>query len=352
MEENNQAFTSLSQLGEFKFIDHISKPFHQKNASSLKLIGDDSAQFSYHQNHGLVSTDMFVHGVHFDLDYFPLQHLGYKAVIATISDIYAMNAKPEQILISLALSSHFSVEMLDLFYSGVKAACDDYNVDLAGGDTTTISRGMIINGTALGQAEKEKVVYRKGAFENDLICVTGDLGAAYLGLQLLEREKQVFRSNPNIQPELKEENQYLYQRFLRPDCRDDVIKFFDKSGILPSSMMDISDGLSSELIHICTQSQVGAKIYEDKLPVHPSTVDVAKEFGMEPTTCALNGGEDYELLFTASPSYYEQLKEQTDISIIGHITPRNTAIELVSKGGNSYPLQAQGWEAFGSQSDL
>ena len=247
------AFTSLAEFGEFKLIEHLSQKFNQHNASSLKLIGDDCAQIYYPSGHSLVSTDMFVHGVHFDLDYFPLQHLGFKAVVASISDVLAMNGKPRQIFISLALSNHFSVEMLDLFYEGVAAACDEYNVDLAGGDLTTISRGMIINVTAMGEAEKDKVVYRNGAQENDLICVSGDLGAAYLGLQLLEREKKVFLSNPNIQPELKEENKYLYQRFLKPDGRDDIIKFFSENNIIPTAMIDLSDGLSSDLMHIAKQ---------------------------------------------------------------------------------------------------
>jgi len=350
MQQKNQSFTPLAELGEFKLIDRISKRFHQKNASSLKLIGDDSAQISYNKNHSLVSTDMFVHGVHFDLDYFPLQHLGFKTVVASISDILAMNAKPRQVFISLAMSSHFSVEMLDLFYDGVEAACEEYNLDLAGGDLSTINRGLIINVTAIGEADKERIVYRNGAEVNDLICVTGDLGAAYCGLQLLEREKKVYLSNPAIQPELKEENEYLYQRFLKPDGRDDVIKFLEEKGILPTSMMDISDGLSSEVMHLGSQSKKGMRIYEDKLPIHPSTSEVADELGIDPTTCALNGGEDYELLFTVSPAHFEVLSKHSEISIIGHVTSATERFEMVSRNENVHELRAQGWEAYGSES--
>ncbi|MGB0430413.1 MAG: thiamine-phosphate kinase [Bacteroidia bacterium] len=349
MEGTNPTFTPLAELGEFKLIELIKEKFKQRNASSLKLIGDDAAQVFFPNGHTLVSTDMFVHGVHFDLDYFPLQHLGYKTVVASISDIYAMNAKPRQITIALALSSHFSVEMLNLFYDGVAQACEDYNVDLAGGDLTTVQRGMIINVTAIGEAEKEKVVYRNGAQNNDLICVTGDLGAAYLGLQLLEREKKVYLANPQVQPELKEENQYLYQRFLKPDTRDDVIKFLAEKEIVPTSMIDISDGLSSELMHISTQSAKGVQIYEDKLPLHPNTVLVAEEFQMNPTTCALNGGEDYELLFTANPGHFAALSENKDISIIGHISNQRGVCNLVTKNENVFPLKAQGWESYGSE---
>ncbi|MBI1185630.1 thiamine-phosphate kinase [bacterium] len=346
--ESNPSFTPLAEIGEFKLIDYISQKFHQRNASSLKLIGDDSAQLYYGNNHSLVSTDMFVHGVHFDLDYFPLQHLGFKTVVASISDILAMNGRPRQIFISLALSNHFSVEMLDLYYEGVLAACEEYNLDLAGGDLTTINRGMIINVTAIGEADKEKVVYRNGAQPNDLVCVSGDLGAAYLGLQLLEREKKVYLANPSIQPELKEENQYLYQRFLRPDGRDDVIKFLADNHIVPTAMMDISDGLSSDIMHITSQSKAGVRIYEDKLPIHPATVDVAEEFGMNPTTCALNGGEDYELLFTISPAHYEAITKNKDISVIGHITAQTGKNELVTKGENVFEMVAQGWQSYGS----
>lgn len=349
MQNENQPFTPLAELGEFKLIEHLTSRFHQKNASSLKLAGDDAAQIYYAGAHSLVSTDIFVHGVHFDLDYFPLQHLGYKCIIASISDIYAMNAKPRQIFLSLALSSHFSVEMLDLFYDGVHMACEEYNLDLAGGDMSTISRGMIVNCTVIGEAEKEHIVYRNGASENDLICVSGDLGAAYLGLQLLEREKKVYLSNPEIQPELKDDHEYLFQRFLKPDARDDVIKYLGEHKIVPTSMMDISDGLSSELLHLSKQSSLGMRVYEDKLPIHPSTIEGAKEFDLDPTTCALNGGEDYELLFTVKQADMEILQKNADISIIGHVTARTGSAELVTRAGNEYQLKAQGWEAFGSE---
>lgn len=347
-EQPSVQFTPISQLGEFKLIDHITAPFPTLHAGSLKLVGDDCAQLAFEPgHHSVVSTDMFVQGVHFDLDYFPLQHLGHKVVVAAISDVFAMNARPSHILVSLALSSHFSVEMLELFYQGIATACQEYQIDLAGGDTTTIARGFVISITAIGSANPNQVVYRSGAQVNDLICVTGDLGAAYLGLQLLEREKKVFQANPQAQPELREENHYLYQRFLHPDCRDDVWKYLAQKQVTPTAMIDISDGLSSELIHLGQQSNVGIRIYEDKLPIHPVTMDVAKEFHMEPLTCALNGGEDYELLFTISQADYPAVAANREVSVIGHTTATAGRYELMSSGGNPYPLVAQGWQPFG-----
>lgn len=342
-----QQFTAISELGEFKLIEALTSGKPQKNASSIKMVGDDAAQISYKDEETLVSTDIFIHGVHFDLAYFPLNHLGFKCIVAGISDIYAMNAKPEQVLVSIAMSNQFSVEMAELLYQGMHAACDEYNVDLVGGDTSTIHRGLIINITAIGRAPKDQIVYRNGAQENDLICVTGDTGAAYLGLQLLEREKQVWKQNPEVQPELNEDNEYLLQRFLKPDCRDDVIKILKEKGIKPSSMIDISDGISSEIKHLAQQSNLGATIYENKLPIHPNTVAVAEEFKMNPTTCALNGGEDYELLFTVHPSHFEELAKVSEISIIGHTTHINRGLNLITNNGNSFELLAQGWDSFG-----
>lgn len=342
--------TSISELGEFALIEKLNNGNYQRNSSSLKLAGDDAAQIHYGNNeHTLLSTDMLVHGVHFDLSYFPPQHLGHKLIVASISDIYAMNAKPEQVVISIAASSKISVEFLDLMYQGIYAACDEYNVDMVGGDLTTVHRGLILNSTAVGRAEPNKVVYRNGAQENDLICVSGDLGAAYLGLQLLEREKRVFQENPNIQPELNEDYEYLYQRFLRPDCRNDVIKKLGDAGIVPTSMIDISDGLSSEMMHLAKQSNVGCRIYENKLPLHPNTAEVADSFGIAPTTCALNGGEDFELLFTISPSDFEKIKSISEISVIGHVALASAGSKLVTNAENEFDLVAQGWEAFGSE---
>lgn len=344
-----EKITPISELGEFALIDHLTKGNYQRNSSTLKMQGDDSAQVYYGADqHTVVSTDMLVHGVHFDLSYFPPMHLGHKAVVSGISDIYAMNAKAEQILLSVAASSKISVEFLEEFYQGVYAACDEYGVDLIGGDTTTVHRGLILNVTALGKAPEHELVFRKGAQEDDLLCVTGDTGAAYLGLQLLEREKQVFHENPEVQPELKEEYSYLYQRFLRPDARNDVIRRLRDQSIIPTSMMDVSDGLSSEILHICKQSGVGCHVYENKLPLHPSTVEVAEQFKLHPTTCALNGGEDYELLFTVPLSLHDKISSLKDVSIIGHITPQSHGTKLVTPSNQSYDLVAQGWQSFGN----
>ncbi|MCB0736103.1 MAG: thiamine-phosphate kinase [Bacteroidetes bacterium] len=345
-----EKITPISELGEFALIDLLTKNNNQRNVASLKLTGDDASQLAISEGeHTLISTDMMVHGVHFDLGYFPPQHLGYKAIVSAISDIYAMNGQPKQVLLSIAASSKISVEFLELMYEGVYAACNDYNVDLAGGDTTTVHRGLILNITAIGTAKPERVVYRSGAQENDLICVSGDLGAAYLGLQLLEREKQVFHQNPEVQPELNEDYEYLYQRFLRPDTRNDIVKKLAETGVLPTAMIDISDGLSSDVLHITKQSNVGCRIYENKLPIHHNTTAAAEDFNLSPITCALNGGEDYELLFTVSPSHFEAVNKMAEVSIIGHITPKDTGCKMITNAENEFDLVAQGWEPFGSE---
>lgn len=342
----NTTRTELSSLGEFALIKLLTEHFELKNESSLKGVGDDAAVIHYAgEKATLVSTDMLVEGVHFDLSYVPLKHLGYKSITVNLSDIYAMNGTPRQVTVSFAASNRFSVEALEELYSGMQIACTRYGVDLVGGDTTSSTSGLVISVTAIGECDKDQVVYRNGAKEKDLLCVSGDLGGAYMGLQLLEREKFVFRDNPNLQPDL-EGNDYILERQLKPEARREVIASLREAGIRPTSMIDISDGLASEIMHLCSQSQVGCELYEEKIPIDLLTYDRAREFGLDPTVCALSGGEDYELLFTVSMSDYEKLKNLKDITIIGHITPGSAGMNLVSKSGGSHPLAAQGWKAF------
>ncbi|MDZ4759077.1 MAG: thiamine-phosphate kinase [Bacteroidota bacterium] len=339
----NASRTEVSLLGEFGLIDHLSQNFTSKQASTLKGIGDDAAVLEKDaENVTLVSTDLLIEGVHFDLHYMPLKHLGYKAVTVNLSDIYAMNGIPEQITVSLAFSNRFSLEAIEELYSGIKHACDFYGIDLVGGDTSSSHSGLMLSVTAIGTCRKDAVVYRSGAQEHDLICVTGDLGAAYLGLQLLEREKKIFLENPGAQPDL-EGFDYILERQLKPEARRDMIQFLHDKKLKPTAMMDISDGLSSELHHIAKQSNVGITIYEDKLPIDAIVYNNAQELGLESTTCALNGGEDYELLFTVPQSMFEQIKGVEGISIIGHCNMAGTGIHLISKAGTQYPLPAQGW---------
>ena len=316
----------------------------RSNKETIKGIGDDAAVIDNGTHCTIVSTDMLVEGVHFDLTFHPLKHLGYKSVAVNLSDIYAMNATPKQILVSIALSNRFSVEAVEQLYSGIKLCCERYSVDLAGGDTTSSTSGMIISVTAIGVADKNEIVYRSGAKENELICVSGDLGGAYVGLQLLEREKKVFLADPKMQPDL-EGNDYILERQLKPEPRKDIIEKLKELKVKPTSMIDLSDGLSSALMHICKQSGVGADVYEDKLPIDPQTYERAREFNLDPTVCVLNGGEDYELLFTIKQSDYEKLREHLDISIIGHITEKNSGVNLIDKSGNSIAMKAQGWDA-------
>jgi len=337
--------TEIKEVGEFGLIDKIRSGTKKYKESSLLGIGDDAAVIGEGDQVQLISTDMLTEGVHFDLSYMPLHHLGYKSVAINISDIAAMNGRPEQILVSLGLSNRMSVEAIDAIYQGIYTACENYKVDLVGGDTTSSHSGLILSVTAIGTAKKDRLSLRSGAKKNDIVCVTGDLGAALIGLQVLEREKQVFISDPDMQPELKG-NEYIVGRQLKPEARMDLIYEFEELGLVPNSMIDISDGLSSELFHICTQSKVGVNIYEDKLPIDKSTYDTAVEFKLDPITCALNGGEDYELLFTIAQDDFEKIKKHADISTIGYITDQKDGMNLVTKSGNAVPLKAQGWQHF------
>jgi len=340
----NTGRTELSSLGEFGLIKHITQFIELKNESSVKGVGDDAAVIDNKNKLTVVSTDMLVEGVHFDLTYAPLKHLGYKAVNVNVSDIYAMNATPKQITVSIAVSNRFSVEAVEELYAGMMLACHKHKVDIVGGDTTTSKSGLIISITAIGEANAEELVYRSGAKEGDLLCVTGDLGAAYVGLQLLEREKQIFMESPGVQPDL-EGNDYILERQLKPEARKDIPVLLQKLEVKPTAMIDISDGLASEILHLCTQSTVGANLYEEKIPIDPLTYNVAREFNLDPTVCALSGGEDYELLFTIDQSDFPKIKANPDITVIGHMTNQKDGVNLITKGGSSTPLTAQGWDA-------
>jgi thiamine-monophosphate kinase len=337
--------TEIADLGEFGLIDRIKNNFSIQNITSLKGIGDDAAVIDIGTENLLVSTDMLIEGPHFDLSYVPLQHLGYKAVAVNVSDIAAMNGKPEQIVISLGLSNRFSLEAVDMLYEGIHAACKNYKVDLVGGDTSTSGSGLVISITALGRAAKDKTILRSGAKVNDIICVTGDLGAAFIGLQVLEREKEVFQTNPQMQPDL-EKYEYVVGRQLKPEARMDIIHDLAEKNIIPTSMIDISDGLASELLHLGKNSNLGIKIFEEKIPIDSETYDTAIEFKIDPTTAALNGGEDYELLFTINPSDFEKLKNHADIHFIGHTHDNSSQNVMISKMGTVVPIQAQGWKHF------
>ncbi len=343
MSENR---SEIGNLGEFGLIDRISKKFNLQNPTSVKGIGDDAAVIDAGEDYLLVSTDVLAENIHFDLAYIPLQHLGYKAVSVNVSDIAAMNGKAEQIVVSLALSNRFSIEAVDALYEGIRSACEHYNVDLVGGDTTSSRSGLMISITVLGRVKKDKVVYRDGAKVNDIICVTGDLGAAFMGLQILEREKEVYQADPNMQPAL-EKYEYLVSRQLRSIARTDIIFELEELGVKPTSMIDISDGLASELFHICKSSGVGVRVYEDKIPVDELTFNTAAmEFKIDPITAALNGGEDYELLFTISQQDFEKVKNHADIHMIGYVHDKKNELTLITKGGNVVPLKAQGWNHF------
>jgi thiamine-monophosphate kinase len=338
--------TELKELGEFGLIDRISEGLKTTNPETIKGIGDDAAVIdSGSGTYILISTDMLVEGVHFDLSYVPLHHLGYKAVAVNISDIAAMNGIPKQITVSLALSSRFSVEAIDALYQGIKIACDQYKVDLVGGDTTTSRSGLVISITAIGSVEKSKIVYRHTAKPQDIICATGDLGGAFLGLQVLEQEKQVFLANPDMQPQL-EGKDYLLKRQLKPEARMDVIYELNDIGVVPTSMIDISDGLASEIMHLCRASNTGAVLFEDKLPIHGETYNTAVDYKIDPVTCVLNGGEDYELLFTIKQDDFPKIKNQADIALIGYMTNTPKEILLNTKAGTNVPVRAQGWVHF------
>ena len=340
--DSNQKLTPISDLGEFGLIDHLTKDFKPQNSSTIKAVGDDAAVLDFNDNQTLVSTDLLIEGIHFDLSYVPLKHLGYKAVVVNLSDIVAMNAKPKQITVSVAVSARTSVESLEELYAGIKEACKIYNVDLIGGDTSSSRSGLTISITSIGEAKREDIVYRKGAQENDLICVTGDLGAAFMGLQLLIREKEVYKTNPNSQPDLSG-YEHILEKQLKPETPLDLIDKLKKMELKPTAMIDISDGLSSDIIHICKASNTGCVIYEDKLPIDNSTLRFGQEIDVHGTIAALNGGEDYEILFTAPIKAFDIIKRYPEISIIGHITKPEKAYSLMTADGNSLPLEAQGF---------
>lgn len=342
MEQNR---TEIGDIGEFGLIDRISQSFTIKNEETVLGIGDDAAIIDCGKKLTVVTTDMLLEGVHFDLSFMPLRHLGYKAVAVNISDVAAMNAMPKQITVNIGLSNRFSVEAVEELYKGIEAACDNYKVDLVGGDTTSSVSGLVISVTAIGVVDAEKVVKRSGARVEDVICVTGDLGAAYMGLQVLEREKQVFMANPDMQPQL-DKYDYIVQRQLKPEARMEVIHELAELGIVPTAMIDISDGLASELLHLSKHSGVGMRIYEDKLPVDKQTYDTGFELGIDATTAALNGGEDYELLFTVSLEDMEKLKKHPDIHFIGYVREQKEGNTMVTKGENEVPVTAQGWNHF------
>lgn len=337
--------TEVSSLGEFALIDHLTKNIEIHNASSILGVGDDAAVIDHFGKQTVITNDLLIEGVHFDLMYTPLKHLGYKTVAVNVSDLCAMNAMPTQIILGLGFSNRFSVEALDEFYEGVYAACNYYKVDLIGGDTSTSQKGFIISCTAIGEVAPDKFVTRKGAGKGDLLCVSGDLGAAYLGLVLLEREKKIFLENPQIQPDLEGEK-HIVGRILKPEARVDIVEFFGKSNITPTAMIDVSDGLSSEILHICRQSNVGCVLYEEKIPIAEETKLAAFKFNLDPTACALSGGEDYEQLFTIRQDDYDKISSNPDISVIGYITDQEAGANIITKGGSRHPITAQGWNAF------
>lgn len=336
----------INELGEFGLIDHLTAKFTLNNSNSLKGVGDDAAVIKIDEKESLLlSTDTLIEGVHFNLMYMPLKHLGYKSVAVNVSDIVAMNGVAEQITVSIAVSNRFPIEALEELYEGIKAACDHYKVDLVGGDTTSSLSGLMISITAVGRGQNDKITYRSGAKEYDLLVVSGDLGAAYMGLQVLEREKEVYKANPNIQPDL-DGHDYIIQRQLKPEARVDVVSYLDQLGVVPTSMIDISDGLASEIMHLCKDSEVGCHIYDEKLPIDAKTSMTAIDFNMDPATCALNGGEDYELLFTVKQEDYDKIKGNPHMTVIGHITNKNDGHYFIDKNGSAIELKAQGWNHF------
>jgi len=344
LEDKNQSRTSLASLGEFKLIEHLTNDTVIHHEETVKGIGDDCAVLGKGDDKILITTDLLVEGVHFDLSYMPLKHLGYKAVMVNLSDIYAMNGIAKQITVSLAVSNRFPLEALEELYAGIHLACNSYNVDLVGGDTTSSTKGLLISITAIGEVKEDAVAYRNGAKSNDLLVVTGDLGAAYLGLQVLEREKQVFQVNPNAEHEL-ENYTYLVERQLKPEARKDIVKLLADLEVKPSSMIDISDGLSSEILHLCKQSNTGCQVYEDKIPLDQEVISTCEEFKMDSTTIALSGGEDYELLFTVKQEDFPKIKANPNFSIIGHMTEDAGIVQLVTRGGQKVEIEAQGWNA-------
>ena len=337
--------TEISSLGEFGLIEHLTKNIELQNVSSILGVGDDAAVIDHFGKQTVITTDLLIEGVHFDLVYTPLKHLGYKSVIVNLSDVYAMNATPTQITLSIGFSNRFSLEAIDEFYEGVYSACAAYGVDLIGGDTSSSQKGLIISITAIGEVLPEKIVRRNGARPGDLLCCSGDLGAAYVGLLFLEREKKIFMESPQVQPDLEGEK-YVISKLLKPEARKDIIEFFEEKGIIPTAMMDISDGLSSEILHICNQSGLGCRLYEEKIPIADEMRNAAYKFEIDPTACALSGGEDYELLFTLAQSEYEKLVLNEQISVIGYMTEAGEGKKIITKGGNLHDITAQGWNAF------
>lgn len=344
IEDKTPHRTSLADLGEFGLIDRLTEGFEIYNPSTLKGVGDDAAVMDFKNKRTVVSTDLLIEGVHFDLSYVPLKHLGYKSVVVNVSDIYAMNATATQITVSIAVSNRFPLEALEEFYAGIRLACEHYKVDLVGGDTTSSTRGLIISVTAIGEAEASDLVYRNGAQPNDLVVLTGDIGGAYMGLQILEREKAVFQVNPNSQPDI-EMYSYILERQLKPEARKDIPPLLKQLGVKPTAMMDVSDGLSSELLHICKQSGVGCRLYEDKIPLDPQVISTCEEFNLDSTTIALSGGEDYELLFTIAQADYDKIKGNPNFSVIGYITDKSEGVNLITRAGQFIPIIAKGWNA-------
>lgn len=346
LEDKNPQRTPISELGEFGLIDHLTQNIKLYHPSTVKGIGDDAAIISGTSTHQkVITTDLLLEGVHFDLSYMPLKHLGYKAVMVNLSDVYAMNAKATQITVSIAVSNRFPVEALEALYEGIKTACDVYQVDLVGGDTTSSTSGLVISITAVGEGPSESIVQRNGAKENDLLVITGDIGAAYLGLQILEREKQVFQANPNAQPDL-EAYTYLVERQLKPEARKDIVGLLKELEVTPTSMIDISDGLSSEILHLCKQSNVGCNLYEDKIPLDPQVITACEEFNLDSTTIALSGGEDYELLFTIAMEDFPKIKGNPNLSVIGHMTKESEGVHLITRAETKIPIIARGWNSF------
>lgn len=345
LENKNPSKTSLGEFGEFALINHLTKSFHLQNKSSLLGVGDDAAVLQHGKEPALISTDMLIEGIHFDLSYMPLKHLGYKAVMVNLSDLYAMNAQPQQITVSLAVSNRFTLEAIEELYKGIGLACKNYSVDLVGGDTTSSTSGLILSISVLGSAPDKKIVYRKGAKENDLLVVSGDLGGAYAGLQILEREKAVFKVNPNTQPDLSNYS-YSIERQLKPEARKDVVDLLDDLKIIPTSMIDISDGLSSEILHLSKASEVGFHLFEEKIPIDPEVNSICEEFKLNSTTAALNGGEDYELLFTIDQKEFDKIKNHPFLSVIGHACDQKAGCQMVTGLGHQIELTAQGWQSF------
>ena len=344
LKDKNEERTSLAELGEFGLIQHLTNSIKLSHKSSVKGVGDDAAVLEFGKKQVVVSTDLLVEGVHFDLSYVPLKHLGYKAVMVNLSDVYAMNANATQITVSIAVSNRFPLEAIEELYTGIHLACKTYGVDLVGGDTTSSTKGLLISVTAIGEAEAKDIVYRNGAKSGNLLVTTGDLGAAYLGLQVLEREKQVFQANPNAQPDL-DNYTYLVERQLKPEARQDIPQLLKDLDVKPTAMIDISDGLSSEIIHICQQSKVGCNLYEDKIPLDQQVISTCEEFNIDSTMVALSGGEDYELLFTIDPDDYPKIKANPNLSVIGHMTDPNEGMYLVTRANQKIELTAQGWNS-------